>query len=413
MAMGWNAAQSEVNFEFSQIVGTGLRSTDIATGDINNDGRIDLVVSNMFDHSVTIIINDGNGNFDETMDEPLGEGPEGERWNHALSPMVGDLDGDEFADMVVCNFQLLENAASPFQDGGVIFMYGSADGTFEKTRMTIEGIPSTVEIHDFTGDGLNDVIVGNLGTQVFEADQIGQFDGGLAPFENAGDREFEKLPQIFDDFNIGSIAQFILIDADGDGIQDIVGIDQGTLRLQNFEPVLVEPKFTFFAGNGSTFEFQLPKTLNTQFEGWSLDKADFNNDGQMDIVMAFIGERDDIINITGENASLEFFLNDSGQFSLEPDLSLPVEEAAAFFVISEDYDLDGDIDIALTAQNFINRPEGTELVPFLRIYDNDGNNNFTLVQELDLAENPRVMTSGQVWIYNNQAITGISDWNLY
>ena len=68
----------------------------IATGDFNNDGKTDLVVSNSGTSTVGILLGDGAGTFG-----PANVTESGGVWPQGIG--VGDFNGDGNADLVVAN----------------------------------------------------------------------------------------------------------------------------------------------------------------------------------------------------------------------------------------------------------------------------------------------------------------------
>ena len=75
----------------------GDRPGCMTTGDFDDDGDVDLAVSNRFSDSVSILLGDGAGSFASPANLPVGEEP--------FSVARGDLDGDGALDIVVVNGQ--------------------------------------------------------------------------------------------------------------------------------------------------------------------------------------------------------------------------------------------------------------------------------------------------------------------
>ena len=70
-------------------------ATGITTGDFDGDGDLDLAVASRFGNNVFILSNDGNGNFADVIDFPGGE--------HPSKIVSGDFNGDGWPDLATSN----------------------------------------------------------------------------------------------------------------------------------------------------------------------------------------------------------------------------------------------------------------------------------------------------------------------
>ena len=100
------------------VVGTNSNPSprDVAVGDINRDGRADLVVANFSENSVSVLTNQSGGVFGGLVNYPVGEGPS--------SICVTDLNGDNRLDIVTANKT----------DGTVSILFGQSDGSFSAAQ---------------------------------------------------------------------------------------------------------------------------------------------------------------------------------------------------------------------------------------------------------------------------------------
>lgn len=422
----------DLNFEFSQIVETGLQGSTIDSGDLDGDGDIDLAVANIFSHNISIVLNDGTGNFTQTLNLPLQNG-----LLHPVALAVGDIDGDGLDDIAIGQIQkFAEVSTIPFDFPALVVWFNNGNRTFTQVKVddNLFGVPSSVFIADYDNDGMNDVVMGNNGTQSFEGLTIITVDAGIDLFKNTGNRTFAASKKIE---RQGAFVDEIVFDFNKDGFTDIFGINQGIPNFtQNGELKLLDTGVAVFIGSTAgilpLIEFELP------YAPHDLDSADFNGDGLTDIAVSLLGESDvfSVISFLGRNASIEIYQN-AGPI-LSPVKSIPVT-GVANAVNAEDFDLDGDIDLIVTTQEIQVMETGNLLIPRLKLIQNDGG-TFTEVASLALQEEPgysckgdfdrdgdidiAVLCSiestaaassnnGRVYVFKNNAASAVPSWELY
>lgn len=119
---------------------SGVTSAELA--DVNNDGKLDLLATDFNGNKVQVRIGNGNGTFGAATSYAVRAGP-----NHVVA---GDLNGDGRLDLVTANFS----------GNSVSVLFGNGDGTFQSQTEYTSGqsAPYTVTLADMDGDGRLDIL---------------------------------------------------------------------------------------------------------------------------------------------------------------------------------------------------------------------------------------------------------------
>jgi hypothetical protein len=245
----------------------GYYAFSIAVGDVNSDGKLDLLVSNQcasltgcsFDNepgSVGVLLGNGDGTFQAAQTYNSGG-------YYAQSLAVADVNGDGKLDLVVANqcFTTEGCYVYPPALGGVSVLLGNGDGTFQAAQNYSSGGYKawSIAVGDVNGDGKPDLLVING-----YADNT-YVEGGLGVLLGNGDGTFQTAETV-SAFNALTAGQVALADFNDDGKLDVATGELGVLLLGN--------------GDGS---FQLPVALGSIGEGTTV--GDFNGDGKPDLAV--------------------------------------------------------------------------------------------------------------------------------
>jgi hypothetical protein len=182
--------------------GVALGPAAVALGDFNHDGIPDLAVVNgpRFEQgapgSVTILLGNGDGTFTASAETPATGG-------QPLFIVAGDLNGDGKPDLVVTNM----NHGFP-QLGDLTVLLGNGDGTFMATAAppATGSIPYSVVLTDLNGDGKADLVIADAGSNtitVLPGNGDGTFAAALSPaagtdpvFAAVGDFNGDGIPDL-------------------------------------------------------------------------------------------------------------------------------------------------------------------------------------------------------------------------
>lgn len=142
----------------------GVWAADVTTGDVNKDGKIDLVVTS--GRYVVVAINDGSGNFPTAMQQSYDAGQDminGEAVSRLpITAAFVDMNGDGMLDIVNSAFNDYSTMTPPNYSAQTQIWLQRAGGTFQLpiTTMTTLGANS-LRVADFDNDCRPDFVVPN------------------------------------------------------------------------------------------------------------------------------------------------------------------------------------------------------------------------------------------------------------
>ncbi|HEX8265318.1 MAG TPA: FG-GAP-like repeat-containing protein [Pyrinomonadaceae bacterium] len=292
----------------------GAAPEDVAVGDFNRDGELDLAVTSIYDEEVHILNGDGAGNFSEFDSYSIPGVPS--------KVATADFNNDGWLDLAAGSTKLY-------------VLFGSRNGFTAGPVFELAAGVTNVSTTDFNGDNRSDLAVtfandnGNGGIRVYLTDEQGGFS---------------------ESFNLSNPIRFTALaakDFNNDGKTDIVAVGYGTFSTTQAGNSVV----LLGTGNG-TFNSPMPQSYGLSSN--DLIGGDFNNDGKLDLAY---------------DSGSVFLGNGDGTFTIS-EVLYPF--AYPDGIVTADFDGDGNLDLAQSnnwrSRIFIHKGKGDGKFPTPRYF---------------------------------------------
>ena len=240
----------------------GKKLSFVRSGDVNGDGRADVIAGYSTEHVVRVFAGGPGGPQTESAVTTL-------QVRQPQDAAFGDLDRDGKTDLVV--------AAGGPGEGASFIYYGEAGGFPERRRVSLPSVGALAcAVTDVNGDGLPDVVFAN------SVDEESYSTNSYVYLNAAGGFRTENrrlLPTI-------GASDVMAADIDKDGAADLLFVGfMGGRRKSDVRA------YVYMSDEKGTYTVQNRVELPTIY-GYESSVADLNADGYVDLVLANIASRD-------------------------------------------------------------------------------------------------------------------------
>jgi hypothetical protein len=316
----------------------------IVTGDLNEDGNLDVAVNVTGFDNIAILTGDGLGGFTLNGHVATDTLPKG--------LAAGDLNRDHHIDLVGCS-NWGYDAEVRLGDG--LGGFGTRDSLVRE-----EGGPNRARLADFNKDGKLDLAVN------------GPDEGVILIYLGNGKGGFPSPPIELED--LSHCQGFSAADLNGDGNLDLAVITSA----QDDNSVHI------FLGDG-TGNFTAGDTFPTNQDGANVTPGDLNNDGKLDLVASGAGPEND-----NGNFITTFLGNGSGSFTQVQDIQLGPGNTKGYTALG-DFNEDGNLDVAFP-QTGLHPGNGTKVLLFF----GDGQGQLATQPPLTVGQEPHTVIAVDV-----------------
>ncbi len=348
-------------------VGNNSSGFGAAWGDYNNDGFLDLYVTNY--RNVNILYeNNKDGTFSDVA-RSAGVNDDGT----GIGIVWGDYNNDGFLDLYLVN-----DVDAGYGARNILYK-NNGDGTFtdvaDPAGLSSHGYGLCAAWADYNNDGLLDLYITNNAHSIFCYGQSNKL------YKNKGDGTFEDVTETAGVGEKGNSTGLAWCDYDGDGDQDFFVVNFASPFLDSPED---NPSVLYQNNDDGTFTIISSSAgIEHSDGGHGAAWGDYDNDGDMDL---YIANNSTTLSLSPQSSSLGknvlYQNNGDSTFTDVTDTAGVGSTLTSIEVTWVDYDNDGDLDLHVV-NGGIGGSQGSLL------YENNGNGTFT-----DVASEAGIQNTG-------------------
>ena len=210
------AAPPEADAFEEVVIPVGAGPASLAIADVNHDGHPDILVANTESQTLSVLLGDGHGHFHSAPGAVCATGP------GPNDIAIGDFNGDGNLDLAIANTGT-PNLTILLGDGKGGFAPAPHSPFATRSKPHVHG----VAVGDFNGDGKLDVVTDDWGNNQFLlllGDGLGNLASPGVPFPT-GKRPYQRLRSA--DFNRDGRPDVVTTNLDGNTVSILLGDGHG------------------------------------------------------------------------------------------------------------------------------------------------------------------------------------------
>ncbi|OQY66188.1 MAG: hypothetical protein B6D46_11295 [Polyangiaceae bacterium UTPRO1] len=248
-----------------RVLSAGMRPSDVTVLDLNDDGRLDIVVANEGSRDLSIFLNGGSRQFLALA--PIRLPSVHNRSLGLIALAAGDINGDGLVDLAAVQ--------AGGREGGVVttFVNFPGIGLAATASLPVGNLTWGVALGQLNGDGVLDIVTANRSDDTFSV-LLSQPDGGYTRTDYASGG--------------GRPTDVAVADVNGDGLDDVIVANE-RVEPQNERYGSV---VTFANDGAGGFGGSGRQHVRGRESPRGICAGDFDGDGRSDVAVASLGSSD-------------------------------------------------------------------------------------------------------------------------